>query len=86
MFDIGKNLIKTLIFFLSILFIGVAILTALIADSTFVMIMVPLLLLILGAVGVILTIVPVFKDKLWLVPIIQILIASIVAVIVHFIA
>lgn len=86
MFDLGKNLIKTLIFFLSILFIGVAILTALIAESTFVMIMVPLLLLILGAVGVILTIVPVFKDKLWLVPIIQILIAAIVAVIVHFIA
>lgn len=86
MFDLGKNLIKTLIFFLSILFIGVAILTALIAGSTFVMIMVPLLLLILGAVGVILTIVPVFKDKLWLVPIIQILIAAIVAVIVHFIA
>ena len=86
MFDIGKNLIKTLIFFLSILFIGVAILTALIADSTFVMIMVPLLLLILGVLGVVLTLVPVFKDKLWLVPIIQILIAAIVAVIVHFIA
>ena len=86
MFDIGKNLIKTLIFFLSILFIGVAILTALIADSTFLMIMVPLLLLILGVLGVVLTLVPVFKDKIWILPIIQILIASIVAVIVHFIA
>ena len=86
MFDISKNLIKTLIFFLSILFIGVSILTALIADSTFVMIMVPLILLILGVLGVVLTLVPVFKDRIWIIPIIQILIASIVAVIVHFIA
>ena len=38
MFDLGKNLIKTLIFFLSILFIGVAILLALIAVNTFVLI------------------------------------------------
>ncbi len=64
MFDLGKNLIKTLVFFLSLLFIGFAILLAIIADNTFVLIMVPLLLVILAVAGIVLAFVPIFKDKL----------------------
>jgi hypothetical protein len=85
MFDLGKDLIKTLIFFLSCMFIGVSLMMALIASNTFVLIMVPLLLVILAVVGIILTFIPFFKDKLWLIPIAQIIAASAVALIVHFI-
>ena len=85
MFDLGKNLIKTLIFFLSILFIGVAILLALIAVNTFVLTMVPVLLVILAIAGIILTFVPIFKDKLWIIPAAQVIIACVTALIVHFI-
>jgi hypothetical protein len=85
MFDMGKNLIKTLVFFLSLLFIGFAILLALIAANTFVLIMVPLLLAILAVAGIILSFVPIFKDKLWLIPVAQVIVASVIALIVHFI-
>lgn len=85
MFDLGKNLIKTLVFFLSLLFIGFAILLALIAANTFVLIMVPLLLVILAVAGIVLTFVPIFKDKLWLIPVAQVIVASVIALIVHFI-
>ena len=85
MFDMGKNLIKTLVFFLSLLFIGFAILLALIADNTFVLIMVPLLLVILAVAGIVLAFVPIFKNKLWLIPVAQVIVASVIALIVHFI-
>lgn len=85
MFDLGKNLIKTLVFFLSLLFIGFAILLALIAANTFVLILVPLLLVILAVAGIVLTFVPIFKDKLWLIPVAQVIVASAIALIVHFI-
>lgn len=85
MFDMGKNLIKTLVFFLSLLFIGFAILLALIAANTFVLIMVPLLLVILAVAGIVLAFVPIFKDKLWLIPVAQVIVASVIALIVHFI-
>ncbi len=85
MFDLGKNLIKTLVFFLSLLFIGFAILLAIIADNTFVLIMVPLLLVILAVAGIVLAFVPIFKDKLWLIPVAQVIVASVIALIVHFI-
>lgn len=85
MFDLGKNLIKTLVFFLSLLFIGFAILLALIAANTFVLIMVPLLLVILAVAGIVLAFVPIFKDKLWLIPVAQVIVASVIALIVHFI-
>lgn len=85
MFDLGKNLIKTLVFFLSLLFTGFAILLALIAANTFVLIMVPLLLVILAVAGIVLTFVPIFKDKLWLIPVAQVIVASVIALIVHFI-
>lgn len=86
MFDLGKNLIKTLVFFMSLMFIGVAILMALIAGNSFVLIMVPLLLIILAVAGIVLTFVPIFRDKLWLIPTAQVIVAAVVAVIVHFIS
>ena len=85
MFDLGKNLIRTLIFFLSFLFIGVSLVMALIAGNIFMLIMVPLMFVVLGVTGIVLTFVPGFKDKLWTIPALQIIVAVVTALIVHFI-
>lgn len=85
MYDLKDNLIRSAIVLLSILFIGLILLMTLVAHSIIVAILLPLLFTLLTVTGLILTFVPFFKDKLWLIPIVDIAVGAIVAVIVHFV-
>ncbi|MCR5529309.1 MAG: hypothetical protein K6F49_08830 [Saccharofermentans sp.] len=85
MYDLKVNLKSAGLLFLSLLFFGAFWLFLLAADTLPILIMVPLLLALLSLAGIILCFVPFFKDHMWLIPIADLVIGSVVAVIIHFI-
>jgi hypothetical protein len=85
MFDLKINLIKSLVAFLSLMFIGVSILLALIGETAVISLFVPILLGLLSIIGMILTFVPFFKNHIWLIIPVDIAVGALVAVILHFV-
>ncbi|SMC31986.1 hypothetical protein SAMN06296952_0192 [Oscillospiraceae bacterium] len=86
MYDLKINLKRSVLLFLSLMFLGTLVLFAIIGGfiSTPIL-MFPILLAVLSIAGIILCFVPFFKDHMWLIPIADVLIGAIVAVIIHFI-
>ena len=84
MLEIGSHLIKSLIFFLACIFVGAAVLVMLAGGSAAARILVPGLFILMVIAGVVLTFVPFFKDKLWLIPIVETVIGLGTALIIHF--
>ena len=86
MYDLKINLKRSVLLFLSLMFLGTLVLFAIIGGfiSTPIL-MFPILLAVLSIAGIILCFVPFFKDHMWLIPIADVLISAIVAVIIHFI-
>ena len=86
MYDLKINLKRSVLLFLSLMFLGTLVLFAIIGGYvSSPILMFPILLAVLSIAGIILCFVPFFKDHMWLIPIADVLIGAIVAVIIHFI-
>lgn len=85
MFEWSKALLRTLLFFLICVFLGIVLLMFILSEGMFMLLMVPVLFLVLTVVAFILTFIPFFEGKLWLIPAIEILVAVIFALLAHFI-
>lgn len=84
MYDLKNNLVNSAIVLLSLIFIGMAFLLTLVAESAAVALLLPILLILLAVIGIILTFVPFFKDHIRLIPVVDAVVGIIVAVIIHF--
>ena len=86
MYDLKINLKRSVLLFLTLIFLGTLVLLAIIGGYVSApILMLPILLAALSLAGIILCFVPFFKDRIWLISIAEILIGAIVAVIIHFI-
>ncbi len=84
MFDWSKTLLRTLLFFLICLFFGTVLSMFIIGSAMFDMIMVPILFALFAIIAFILTFIPFFENKLWLIPLIEVVVAVIIALIAYF--